>query len=215
MGRVSVKFVLAKRTPDGALTTGIERRAIATPDHISIKADSTGGLDAWDVTKYVNVWAGTFSGADDGLLGIATFPFTTDQGPTRSGNRHFHITSIQAPRPADIILNMMKALHFHMRWAIIFISSILLEIRRFVIMLISGYRMDGLFLQAPARKAMILPKKKPGRAMPILAIPVKTILTVVPALPFGMMYGSFMNYFDDRALFMFSDGSRKRVEGLY
>ncbi|MEO6686551.1 MAG: choice-of-anchor J domain-containing protein, partial [Dyadobacter sp.] len=32
-------------------------------------------------------------------------------------------------------------------------------------------------------------------------------------LPFGMMYGSFMNYFDDRALFMFSDGSRKRIEG--
>jgi hypothetical protein len=30
---------------------------------------------------------------------------------------------------------------------------------------------------------------------------------------FGMMYGSFMNYFDDRALFMFSDGMRKRVEG--
>ena len=32
-------------------------------------------------------------------------------------------------------------------------------------------------------------------------------------LPFGMMYGSYMNYFDDRALFMFSDGMRKRVEG--
>ncbi len=81
LGRIPVKFVLARRTPDGALTTGIERRAIATPDHISIKAYSTGGLDAWDVTKYVNVWAGAFSGADDGLLGIATFPFTTiDEG---------------------------------------------------------------------------------------------------------------------------------------
>src|SRR5436189_4327024 len=30
---------------------------------------------------------------------------------------------------------------------------------------------------------------------------------------FGMMYGCFMNYFDDRSLFMFSDGMRKRVEG--
>jgi hypothetical protein len=30
---------------------------------------------------------------------------------------------------------------------------------------------------------------------------------------FGMMYGSFMNYFDDRSLFMFSNGMRKRVEG--
>ncbi len=80
-------------------------------------------------------------------------------------------------------------------------------------MLISGYRMDGPCPQAPGRKVMIPPRKKQGRAMPILAIPAKTIPTVVPALPFGMMYGSFMNYFDDRALFMFSDGHRKRVEG--
>jgi hypothetical protein len=30
---------------------------------------------------------------------------------------------------------------------------------------------------------------------------------------YGIVYGSYMNYFDDRALFMFTDGMRKRVEG--
>jgi hypothetical protein len=55
VGRISLKFVLARRTPDGDLTTSIERRAIVTPDHISIKETATGGLDTWDDTKYLNV----------------------------------------------------------------------------------------------------------------------------------------------------------------
>src|SRR5206468_2762628 len=62
IGRVPIKFVLARRDPSGALTTGIERRVATSPNHIDIKTNATGGLDAWDVTKYLNVWCGTFNG---------------------------------------------------------------------------------------------------------------------------------------------------------
>jgi hypothetical protein len=81
LGKVPIKFVLAKRDPSGALTSGIERRVNTTPDHESIKSFNTGGLDPWDTSKYLNVWCGTFTGADSSLLGVSTFPFTTGLGP--------------------------------------------------------------------------------------------------------------------------------------
>lgn len=81
LGRIPIKFVLARRTPSGTLTSGIQRRVNETPDRIKIKSFNTGGLDAWDTDKYLNVWAGSFAGADDGLLGIATPPFYTSEGP--------------------------------------------------------------------------------------------------------------------------------------
>ena len=45
IGKVPIKFVLARRDPNGALTSGIERRVNATPDHVSIKSFNTGGID--------------------------------------------------------------------------------------------------------------------------------------------------------------------------
>src|SRR5258705_863201 len=59
VGRIDIKFVLARRDPAGALTNGIERRANTTPSYPNIKSFAAGGLDPWDVTKYLNVWCGT------------------------------------------------------------------------------------------------------------------------------------------------------------
>ena len=71
---VGIQFTLAKRTPSGIATTGIERKSSTitswgTAD--KIKKASTGGLDAWDATKYLNLWVGTIGG---GILGYAQFP---------------------------------------------------------------------------------------------------------------------------------------------
>ena len=71
---VGVQFVLAKRTPTGVATTGIERKsstvtAWGTAD--KIKKASTGGLDAWAASQYLNLWVGTIGG---GILGYAQFP---------------------------------------------------------------------------------------------------------------------------------------------
>jgi hypothetical protein len=70
-----VQFCLAKRTVSGAATTGIERlastrtTAFGTAD--AVKSVSTGGMAAWDATKYLNLWICDIGG---GILGYAQFP---------------------------------------------------------------------------------------------------------------------------------------------
>ncbi|WP_165903737.1 GEVED domain-containing protein [Hymenobacter gummosus] len=70
----NIEFVLAKRTPSGAATTGIQRKQTTktswgTDDQM--KSASTGGLDAWNSSKYLNLWVCNLSG---GVLGYAQFP---------------------------------------------------------------------------------------------------------------------------------------------
>ena len=64
----NIQFCLAKKTPGGQATSGIERRE-TTVDYFSnnaVKYYSSGGMDAWDPTRYMNIWvcntASTFSG---------------------------------------------------------------------------------------------------------------------------------------------------------
>ncbi len=69
-----IQFCLAQRKADGTATTGIERRqttvsSFSTND--AVKHYSSGGLDAWDPTKYLNIWVCNLSG---GVLGYAQFP---------------------------------------------------------------------------------------------------------------------------------------------
>ena len=73
---VGIQFVLAKRTPSGLATTGIERKSQATPTGglgttDKIKQTTYGGVAAWDASKYLNFWVGTIGG---GILGYAQFP---------------------------------------------------------------------------------------------------------------------------------------------
>ncbi len=77
IGNVPVRFVLARRTPAGTGTNGIERlvttKTFTQTTINQLKSTALGGLDPWDVSKYLNIWCAIFS---DNLLGIATFPFT-------------------------------------------------------------------------------------------------------------------------------------------
>ncbi|RSK51001.1 GEVED domain-containing protein [Hymenobacter rigui] len=71
---VGIQFVLAKQTPAGASTTGIERKSVTTTSwgtDDKMKSTATGGLNAWDATKYLNLWVCNLSG---GVLGYAQFP---------------------------------------------------------------------------------------------------------------------------------------------
>ena len=55
-----IQFCLAQRTPTGAVTNGIERRQTTVQQFYytnnKMKFFSTGGLDAWNVKKYMNIW---------------------------------------------------------------------------------------------------------------------------------------------------------------
>jgi hypothetical protein len=70
----NVQFVLAKRTPTGAATTGIIHKQTNTKSwstNDAVKNSKRGGDDAWDATKYLNLWACNLG---QGLLGYAQFP---------------------------------------------------------------------------------------------------------------------------------------------
>lgn len=70
-----VQLQLALRDPDGRTTNGIKRydttKATFDPDADDAKKASTGGADAWDTNRYLNIWICNVSGA----CGYATFPF--------------------------------------------------------------------------------------------------------------------------------------------
>ena len=76
-GHSQIRFCLAKRTPSGQLTSGIERKASVisfnpNADQDPIKFSSLGGMDQWDPSSYLNLWIGTDGGSD--VLGYSQFP---------------------------------------------------------------------------------------------------------------------------------------------
>jgi len=74
----SIEFCLAKRNMDTVTSTGIERyqtSVLAFPMDNSMKSSMTGGLDAWDPDKYLNLWVCNMAG---NVLGYAQYPGGTD-----------------------------------------------------------------------------------------------------------------------------------------
>ena len=74
LGSAGITFCLAQRDPLGNATTGIIHKSTTTTSFTTdnkIKFSAQGGDDAWDVTKYVNIWVGNISG---GILGYGEFP---------------------------------------------------------------------------------------------------------------------------------------------
>lgn len=70
-----IQFCLATVDPNGGATTGITRTATTTTSFAlndNMKSSSTGGVDAWDPSKYLNLWI--VPDLDDSVLGFAQFP---------------------------------------------------------------------------------------------------------------------------------------------
>ena len=71
---MNIQFCLATRDPNGAATNGIERRqTFSGPFDVDdfCKFYNTGGLDAWDVSSYFNIW---ICDLVPGLGGYGEFP---------------------------------------------------------------------------------------------------------------------------------------------
>ena len=69
-----IEFCLATTDPNGNSTTGITRTATSQSSFSTndgVKYTSSGGIDAWNTSEYMNVWVCDLSG---GLLGYAQFP---------------------------------------------------------------------------------------------------------------------------------------------
>jgi hypothetical protein len=76
-GNVGIHFGLARKDPSGNCSPGYEVKIVSnigfSDENTAFqneKASSTGGLDAWDVTKYYNVWCINFTGQASSLLGL-------------------------------------------------------------------------------------------------------------------------------------------------
>ena len=73
-----IQFCLAQRDPNGNPSSGIERRQttiVTFTANDAMKHFAQGGLDAWDVTQYLNIWVVDFG--NSGLLGYGEFPTGT------------------------------------------------------------------------------------------------------------------------------------------
>lgn len=75
-GHSGIQFCLARRTPDGQLTNGIERRPSSVGSNAfaiidPIKRTSLGGLDAWNANQYLNLWVGS-DASGQSVLGYAS-----------------------------------------------------------------------------------------------------------------------------------------------
>lgn len=69
-----IEFCLAQQDPAGNATTGIVRRQTTVNSfstNNAVKYTAQGGSNAWDRTKYLNIWVCNMSG---GILGYAQFP---------------------------------------------------------------------------------------------------------------------------------------------
>ncbi len=76
-GAPMIQYCWAQRDPSGNATTGIERRKSTTTSWSTdnkVKSFSTGGLNAWDPSRYFNIWVCNLGG---GLLGYGEFPTGT------------------------------------------------------------------------------------------------------------------------------------------
>ena len=77
-GHSQIRFALARRTPAGMLTNGIDRVNSSIGFDINqqvdpIKRSSLGGADVWDPNSYLNFWVG-LDASQSGILGYAQFP---------------------------------------------------------------------------------------------------------------------------------------------
>ncbi|MBX5438982.1 MAG: choice-of-anchor J domain-containing protein [Thermoflavifilum sp.] len=77
IGRVKFQYVLAKRTPTGLPTNGIDRVQTTVSTFsinnacAEVKHANTGGADAWDTKSYLNIWV---CNLPSGYLGVTTQP---------------------------------------------------------------------------------------------------------------------------------------------
>ena len=70
----NIQFVLAKRDPAGLATTGVLHKFTKTASwstNDAVKNSKRGGDDAWNASQYLNLWACNLG---QGLLGYAQFP---------------------------------------------------------------------------------------------------------------------------------------------
>ncbi len=185
-----LNFCLAARTPSGAATTGIERKqtsvtSFSTNDNV--KYASTGGLDAWDATKYLNIWVCNLSG---GVLGYAQFP----GGPAATDGVVITYTGFGTNGTATAPFNLGRTgTHEVGHW----------------VNLYHIWGDDGTSCTGSDQCA-----DTPNQADENYGCPAFPAVSCSNG-PNGDMFMNYMDYTDDACMFMFTTGQKARMQALF
>jgi hypothetical protein len=185
VGNANIKFALATKDPKGKRTDGITRtktdRSSFGPDD-SVKSVSSGGANPWPAKRYLNLWV---CNLDDGLLGYAQFP----GGPPRTDGVVILYSAFGTQGAARAPFNLGRsATHEIGHW---------LNLRH-----IWGDTMD-------CTSGDRIPDT-PNAAGPNFGKPTFPHITCNNG-PNGDMFMNYMDYVDDAAMVMFSDGQVTRM----
>jgi Pregnancy-associated plasma protein-A/Secretion system C-terminal sorting domain len=198
-GHSTIQFVMAQRTPDDEATNGIHRitSAVKSPgptDNDPIKSTLLGGTDAWDPTKYFNIWVGNFTNST--LLGYSSYPIgTPEHGGENISQQGIVVNASTLPGGSLAPYNRGRTLTHeagHFFW-----------LRH-----ITGDSNCGDdFPQTPALDDTPLQGALTG-GCPTGNQPTGCTSPDPP----GKMYQNFMDYTDDACMSLFTNGQNKRAE---
>ncbi|MCA2970556.1 MAG: zinc metalloprotease [Acidobacteriaceae bacterium] len=182
-----IEFKLADKDPSNNPTTGITRTQTATAsfsDDDKVKSAATGGHAAWNRDKFLNVWVCPLSG---GLLGYAQFP----GGPAATDGVVINCTAFGT--------NGIAAAPFNLGRTATHEVGHFLNLRHI-------WGDDG-----TGCNGSDFVGDTPNQAGPNYGAPAFPHVTCGNG-PHGDLFMNYMDYVDDRAMFMFTAGQVTRMQ---
>jgi hypothetical protein len=180
-----IQFKLSSVDPDGKATNGIVR----TKTNVSsfgqdetVKSTADGGSDAWDIQRYLNIWVCSLGG---GLLGYAQFP----GGPPASDGVVIRNTAFGTSGSAAAPFNLGRT-STH-------------EIAHFL-------NLRHIWGDTENCTGSDLVADTPTQQLPNYGTPTFPHVSCSNG-PNGDMFVNYMDYVDDRAMFMFTAGQVARM----
>lgn len=184
-----IKFCLATIAPNGTATTGIVRKSTTKTSFSTnndVKFSNRGGDNAWNSSQYLNIWVCNLSG---GTLGYAQFP----GGAASTDGVVCHYTAFGTSGAAKYPFNLGRtATHEVGHW---------LNLRH-----IWGDDGNGC-------NGSDLVGDTPNQASERYGCPVYPKVSCSNG-PNGDMFMNYMDYVDDRCMYMFTTGQKSRMTAL-
>lgn len=182
----NIEFVLATTDPDGQPTNGITRTRTQRTSFLTddaMKFTARGGVDAWPTDRYLNVWVCDLG---DGLLGYAQFP----GGPAETDGVVILHTAFGTEGTAQAPFNLGRTTtHEVGHWLNLF----------------------HIWGDSNDCSGSDLVDDTPPAQLPNFGQPSFPHVSCNNG-PNGDMFMNYMDYVDDAAMFMFSQGQAARME---
>lgn len=180
-----ITFKLAAVDPKGQPTDGIVRvktKVDFFPQDDSVKSTTSGGSDAWDTDKYLNIWVCVLG---DGLLGYAQFP----GGPSDTDGVVILNTAFGSTGIAAAPFNLGRTTTH--------------EVGHFL-------NLRHIWGDTEDCTGSDLVSDTPGQQLPNYGEPTFPHVSCTNG-PNGDMFVNYMDYVDDKAMFMFTSGQVARM----